>query len=70
MNCTWTQAKAALNDPDGNPAIIYTLAVGKGRDNIWVGAVDGLRYNNSIFDFELLGVFERRCGGGGEHHNC
>jgi hypothetical protein len=56
--CTFTQAKASLND--GPPApIIYTLAVGKGRDNNWVGAVDGLRVNASVFDFEFFGVLER-----------
>ena len=56
--CTFTQAKASLND--GAPApIIYTAAINKGRDSLWVGAVDGLRINSSIFDFELLGVFER-----------
>lgn len=66
--CTFAQVKAALND--GPPApFIYTLAIGKGRDSMWIGAVDGLRYNSSIFDFELEGVSERHCGGS-SHHNC
>lgn len=59
LTCNWTTAKTALND--GPPApVIYTVAVGKGRDNIWVGAVDGLRINDSVYDFELFGVFQRR----------
>jgi hypothetical protein len=58
LTCNWTQAKAALADAPPTP-FIYTLAVGKGRDNNWVGAVDGLRYNSRIYDFEYLGVFER-----------
>ena len=58
LNCNWTQAKAALNDGLPTP-IIYTLAVGKGRDNNWVGAVDGLRVNSKVFDFEFFGVVER-----------
>ena len=63
--CTFTQAKAALND--GPPApIIYTVAVNKGRDSLWAGAVDGLRINSDIYDFELVGVFERHVGGGDE----
>jgi hypothetical protein len=55
LNCNWTMAKAALNDGPPTP-FMYTAAVGKGRDNIWVGAVDGFRMNRDIFDFELLGV--------------
>ena len=37
-------------------AIIYTAAVGKGRDSMWIGAVDGLRLNRSVYDFEAAGV--------------
>ena len=33
--------------------------VTKGRDNSWQGAVDGLRINGTVFDFEETGVFER-----------
>lgn len=58
LNCNWAQAKAALNDGAPTP-FIYTLAVGKGRDNNWVGAVDGLRVNSKVFDFEFFGVVER-----------
>ncbi|MEU1535921.1 hypothetical protein [Streptomyces fagopyri] len=53
--CTFPQLKTALND--GGPApTIYTVAVGKGRDNLWAGAVDGLRINRNIYDFEANGV--------------
>ena len=66
--CTFTAAKASLND--GPPApIFYSVAVGKGRDSLWVGAVDGLRMNNTVYDFEPLGVIERHVCGGGEN-NC
>lgn len=68
LNCTWTQAKAALNDGSPTP-FIYTAMVGKGRDSQWIGAIDGLRINSSVFDFELDGVNERRCGGDGPF-NC
>lgn len=51
LNCNWTQAKAALNDGPPTP-IIYTVMVGKGRDNLWAGAVDGFRINSDIYDFE------------------
>jgi hypothetical protein len=49
--CTFTQAKAALDD-GGDEPIIYTAAVGKGRDQTWVGAVDGFRINRDVYDFE------------------
>lgn len=39
--------------------IFYSVAVGKGRDNAWVGAIDGLRINNTIYDFEADGVKSR-----------
>jgi hypothetical protein len=64
FNCNFAQAKAALND-GGNEPIFYTVAVGKGRDNIWVGAVDGFRLNSDIFDFEATGVRVRSAGHGG-----
>lgn len=58
LNCDYAQAKAALND-GGAPPFIYTVAVGKGRDNRWAGAVDGLRLDNRVFDFEADGVKEK-----------
>lgn len=51
LNCTFAQAMTALND-GGDAPVIYTFAVAKGRDNIWVGAVDGLRLNDKVYDFE------------------
>ncbi|MEU1535083.1 hypothetical protein [Streptomyces fagopyri] len=53
--CTFPQLKTALND-GGSAPTIYTAAVGKGRDNMWAGAVDGLRINRTIYDFEATGV--------------
>ncbi|WP_329317993.1 MULTISPECIES: hypothetical protein [unclassified Streptomyces] len=53
--CTFPQLKTALND-GGQAPTIYTAAVGKGRDNLWAGAVDGLRINRNIYDFEAGGV--------------
>jgi hypothetical protein len=60
LTCDFTDAQNALvaqNDGSG-AATIYTLAVGKGRDDAWVGAVDALRVNNTIYDFETDGVHE------------
>ena len=36
---------------------VLTLAVGKGRDSGSNGAIDALRYNESVYDFEPFGVF-------------
>jgi hypothetical protein len=49
--CTFAAAKAAASS-----GIVYSVAVGKGRDNAWVGAIDGLRLNAVIYDFETDGV--------------
>jgi hypothetical protein len=54
--CSFAGAKAALAANDSPPATIYTVAVAKGRDNAWVGAVDNLRINDNIYDFEPFGV--------------
>jgi hypothetical protein len=54
--CTFSAAQAALAANDGPPATIYTIAVAKGRDNAWVGAVDNLRINDTIYNFEPTGV--------------
>jgi hypothetical protein len=62
--CTFAAAKAALAD-GGDAPIFYSVAVGKGRDNNWVGAVDGLRINFTIYDFEEGGVKSRGLFG---HH--
>ena len=48
----------AAAQADSSPATIYTVAVAKGRDNAWVGAVDNLRINDTIYNFEPYGVQE------------
>jgi hypothetical protein len=53
--CTFAQVKAYLND-GGSPATILTAAITKGRDFAWQGAVDGLRINDAVYDFEETGV--------------
>lgn len=55
--CTLTQLKTALNDGN-DPATILTFSVGHGRDFAWSGAVDGLRLNGTVYDFEPFGVQE------------
>jgi hypothetical protein len=57
-NCSLADAKAGLvsaNNGSG-PATIDTVAVSKGRDDEYVGAVDGLRINDNVYDFEPYGV--------------
>jgi hypothetical protein len=53
--CSFAQAMTALNDGGATP-VTYTYQVAKGRDSMWIGAVDGLRYNGKIYDFEADGV--------------
>ena len=55
--CTFTELKNFLND-GGDPATIFTVGITKGRDFSWQGAVDGLRINDTVYDFEETGVFE------------
>ena len=59
--CSLEELKDALDD-GGAGATIHTAAVGKGRDHMWIGAVDGLRINQNIYDFETGGVRTRRAG--------
>ena len=54
--CTFAELMDYLDD-GGEPATILTAAVTKGRDSAWQGAVDGLRINDTVFDFEETGVF-------------
>jgi hypothetical protein len=56
--CTFAEMMAYLND-GGDPATILTAGITKGRDFAWSGAVDGLRINSTVFDFEETGVFAR-----------
>lgn len=56
--CTWDQMLTYLSD-GGDDAMINTAAITKGRDYAFVGAVDGLRINDSVYDFEPFGVYTR-----------
>ena len=53
--CTFARAKAAFPS-----ASILTVGVTKGRDFAFSGAVDALRLNDKVFDFEPLGVYTRQ----------
>lgn len=53
--CTFQQLMTALNDGGAQPTV-YTAGVSKGRDYMWIGAVDGLRINRTVYDFEPYGV--------------
>jgi hypothetical protein len=53
--CSWTDLQAMLND-GGDPATVLSVAITKGRDQEWHGAVDGLRINDTVYDFEESGV--------------
>jgi hypothetical protein len=53
--CSFAAVKDALDDGGDTPTIL-SVAVTKGRDNQWQGAVDGLRINSSVYDFERDGV--------------
>src|SRR4029079_11635666 len=58
--CTWDELQTYLaENNNGTPAITYSVSVTKGRDFSWQGAVDGLRINGTVFDFEETGVFAR-----------
>lgn len=52
--CTFAEIQAFL--ATGTGATILSVAVGKGTDNGWVGAVDALRLNDQTIDFEPNGV--------------
>jgi hypothetical protein len=57
--CSFSAAKTALATAnDGTPASIYTVAVAKGRDDTWAGAVDDLRINSKVYNYEPYGVRE------------
>ncbi len=53
--CSFAELQTALAD-GGDAATILTLGVTKGRDLAWQGAIDGLRINTQVFDFEANGV--------------
>jgi hypothetical protein len=49
--CTFAAAKAAAPN-----AIIQSVAVAKGRDDAWQGAIDALQINSTKYNFEPTGV--------------
>jgi hypothetical protein len=49
----------AYLDDGGDAAKILSVAVTKGREYAWQGAVDGLTLNNVVYDFEEHGVLVR-----------
>jgi hypothetical protein len=57
LTCDFDDVMTALDDGGAEP-VIGTAAVTKGRDNAWVGAVDGLVINDTGYDFEPFGVQE------------
>lgn len=52
MPCSFYQMKHLMPK-----AVIGSLAIAKGRDTAFMGAVDGLTVNKTLFDFEANGVF-------------
>uniref|UniRef100_A0AAU3GTN7 Uncharacterized protein n=1 Tax=Streptomyces sp. NBC_01401 TaxID=2903854 RepID=A0AAU3GTN7_9ACTN len=59
VQCSLQELKTALDD-GGTGATILSAGVSKGRDHMWIGAVDGLRINRTVYDFEADGVRTRR----------
>jgi len=58
--CTWAQILDFLDD-GGATAQLFSVAISKGTDFAWHGAVDGLRINNTVYDFEEHGVVATPC---------
>ena len=54
--CSWAELQVFLNDADGVPPQMLTVAITKGRDLEWHGAVDGLKIGATVYDFEEHGV--------------
>ena len=53
--CSFADLQTAVAQKYPEMSVI-SLAVGKGRDSAWNGAVDALQYNGSVYDFEPFGV--------------
>jgi hypothetical protein len=53
--CSFTELKAKMPDA----VISLSLGISKGRDNPFIGAVDGLQVNHTVYDFEFRGVRTR-----------
>ncbi len=49
--CTWDELQEAVPEAE-----IFTVMFGKGRDHAFSGAVDGLQIDDTVYDFEPLGV--------------
>ena len=58
--CTWTEMMTFLGDGGAGPTL-YTVAVTKGVDTAWHGAIDGLRINDTMYNFEEHGGSSRTC---------
>ncbi len=54
--CTFQEVQTYLED-GGDEATIYTAQIGKGRDFAFSGAVDNLRINDTVYNFEPFGVY-------------
>jgi hypothetical protein len=54
--CTFAQMMANLDDADALPPTIFTVQFSKGRDHPFSGAVDALKIDADVFDFEPFGV--------------
>ncbi|MGX1548306.1 hypothetical protein [Streptomyces adustus] len=57
--CDFQHLRSSLNDGGSTP-VVRSVAISKGRDHAWAGAVDGLRLNRYVYDFEANGVNARR----------
>jgi hypothetical protein len=55
--CTFAEVMDVLDD-GGETATMFSAGISKGRDHEFHGAVDGLRINGTVFDFEETGVVE------------
>ncbi|MFC4005973.1 hypothetical protein ACFOY2_01975 [Nonomuraea purpurea] len=53
--CSFADLKTKLP----NAVISYSLGISKGRDTPFIGAVDGLQVNETVYDFEFSGVRTR-----------
>ncbi|WP_141576266.1 hypothetical protein [Actinomadura sp. WMMA1423] len=53
--CSFADLKTKLP----NAEITLSLGISKGRDTPFYGAVDSLRFNNLVYDFELNGVLTK-----------
>jgi hypothetical protein len=59
MPCSWSTLKAALvadDAIDAPPMTVYSVEINKGVDNPWHGAVDAVRVDNEVADFNADGV--------------